>query len=338
MSKRSIGTLGASLGLSLGLAWLGLLAPAAARADAVLAVPAPSVAPGRAEQVRQAPVVVVSGSADHMDQVLRRAQVRFVVVSPEELPGLPLHSQQVLMVNCRGVMSKAAQDRVRRFVAAGGFLYTTDHAVHELVEKIFPSTIAWDRRTTTEQVFPMEIHGGKDSRGLLKHLGSSASQRWQVAGGGYLFKVLDPHRVEVLMESRQVAQRYGGGEPTPLGVRFRYEDGYVIHVTGHFYTQPGQQPDAVASAGRAFEQLSENVVSEKAADRQRIERLYDSEAKAPVMLQAAPAPSAPAVAAESVTRQQLAPKAKVRVIERKDSYVKVRDTEGNVGWAPASAF
>ena len=120
MSKRSIGTLGASLGLSLGLAWLGLLSPAAARADAALAVPGPSVAPGRAEQVRQAPVVVVSGSADHMDQVLRRAQVRFVVVSPEELPGLPLHSQQVLMVNCRGVMSKAAQDRVRRFVAAGG--------------------------------------------------------------------------------------------------------------------------------------------------------------------------------------------------------------------------
>ena len=49
------------------------------------------------------------------------------------------------------------------------------------------------------------------------------------------------------MESKEVAARYGTGA---LGVRFKYEDGYVIHVTGRFYTQPGQD-DAVASAGRA---------------------------------------------------------------------------------------
>ena len=35
-----------------------------------------------------------------------------------------------------------------------------------------------------------------------------------------------------------------------------------LHVTGHFFTQPGQKPE-VASAGRAFEQLSRNVVQEK---------------------------------------------------------------------------
>jgi len=109
--------------------------------------------------VRQASVVVVSGSADHMDQVLRKAQMKFVVVRPDELPNLPLHSQQVLMVNCRGEMSAAARDRVRRFVAAGGFLYTTDHAVHELVEKIFPMTIAWNHTSTQEGIFPMQTTG-----------------------------------------------------------------------------------------------------------------------------------------------------------------------------------
>jgi len=115
------------------------------------------------------------------------------------------------------------------------------------------------------------------------------------------------------MESKQVAERYGAGV---LGVRFKYEDGYVIHVTGHFYTQPGQDA-AVASAGRAFEQLSENVVSEKAADRGRIDGLYNAAPQREVMLQAAPSPSAPAVAAESVTTQKLAPKAKVRMLERR---------------------
>jgi hypothetical protein len=285
----------------------------------------------REEQVRQAQVVVVSGSADHMEQVLRRAQVRFVLVRPDELPNLPLHSQQVLMVNCRGEMSAAARDRVRRFVAAGGFLYTTDHAVHELVEKIFPGTVAWNRTTTKEQVFPMKARG---NRGLLKHLGESATQKWQLAGGGYLIKVLDPHKVEVLMESPQVAERYGTGV---LGVRFKHEDGYVIHVTGHFYTQPGQQAVA-GSAGRAFEQLSENVVREKQADQGRIDGLYNMAPRQAVMLQAAPEAAAPPVPAASVTTQQIDSKARVKVLERKGSYYKVRDAQGNEGWAPAAAF
>lgn len=316
-------------------------APGRAAAETELAAgtvlaPQPS---SRAEQVRQASVIVVRGSADHMDQVLQKAQIRFVTVTPDELPALPLHSQQVLMVNCRGEMSDKARDRVRRFVAAGGFLYTTDHAVHELIEKAFPGTLAWNHKTTEQDVYPLQVYGDKGSRGLLKHLGSSASQKWQLAGGGYLFSVLDPHRVEVLMESRQVAARYGQGV---LGARFKYEDGYVIHVTGHFYSQPGQTGAAIASgeagAGRAFEQLSENVVTEKAADGARIGGLYNQSPRRAVTLQAAPAPSAPAVAAESVTTQQLRPGSKVRMLEKKGGYVRVRDDQGNEGWTSSDAY
>ncbi len=287
----------------------------------------------RFEKVRQAEVVVVTGSADHMDQVLRKAQMKFVVVQPDEIPGLPLHSQQVLMVNCRGTMSAAARDRVRRFVAAGGFLYTTDHAVHELVEKIFPRTIAWTGRTSTEEIFPMRARG---QRGLLRKLGSGAAQQWQLAGGGYLFKILDPKRVEVLMDSDAVAKRYGADSGV-LGVRFKHQDGYVIHVTGHFYTQPGQRP-TVASAGRAFEQLSANVVAEKQGDRARLDAIYKAAPRRAVKLQAAPSAAAPTVAAKSVTRQEVGAGARVRVLEKKGGYLKVRDQEGNEGWVDGKAF
>ena len=243
------------------------------------------------------------------------------------------------MVNCRGEMSEQARDRVRRFVAAGGFLYTTDHAVHELIEKAFPGTIAWNRKTTEQDVYPLQVYGEKNNRGLLKHLGSSAAQKWQLAGGGYLFSVLDPHRVEVLMESKQVAARYGQGV---LGVRFKHEDGYVIHVTGHFYSQPGQSGAAIATgeagAGRAFEQLSANVVTEKAADSARIGGLYNQTPRRAVTLQAAPAPTAPAVAAQSVTTQQLRPGSKVRMLEKKGGYVRVRDEQGNEGWTSTDAY
>ena len=312
---------------------LALPLAASARSRRVPRGPAPGPAQGpsaeRIEQVRQAPVVVVAGSADHMDHVLSKARQKFVVVRPAELPGLPLHSQQVLMVNCRGVMSAAARDRVRRFVAAGGFLYTTDHAVRELIEKIFPQTIAFNGVTSTEATFPMEVHG---KRGLLRKI---SSQQWQLAGGGYMFKVLDKKRVQVLMSSKQVAHKYKGGGV--LGVRFRHEDGTVIHVTGHFYTQPGQR-SAVAAAGRAFEQLSANVVAEKQGDNRRVRRLYSAAPKRAVTLRAAPSSAAAPVPAAKVTTQQLDTRSRVRVLERKKGFARVRDDQGNEGWVDGSAL
>ncbi len=293
----------------------------------VLARPSP-------EQVREASVVVVAGSADHMDQVLKRAGVSFIVVNPEDLPELPLHGRQVLMVNCRGEMSQASRERVRRFVAAGGFLYTTDHAVKELIETTFPNTLAYTGTNTQEGIFSLQLRGEEKDRGLLKHLGEQSSQRWQLAGGGYLFKVLDPHKVEVLMESEAVKKQYGTGV---LGARFRYQDGVVIHVTGHFFTQPGQRPE-VAAAGQAFEQLSRNVVAEKAADGARLGALYNNQAKRKVMLQAAPAPSAAPVPASQVTTQSLGQGTRVKVLEKKDNYVRVRDEEGNEGWVQEDAL
>jgi len=288
------------------------------------------------ERLRQAEVVVVSGSADHMEQVLRRAQVRFVVVTPAQLPQLPLHGQQILMVNCTGEMSDSARERVRRFVTAGGFLYTTDHAVHHLLERTFPNTVRFNGRTSVEEIFPMEVRG---ERGLLKHIGgTSAGQghaRWQLASGGMLFDVLDKQRVEVLMSSKAVAARYN--TDGALGVRFRVGDGQVIHVTGHFFTQPGQRPE-VAAAGQAFEQLSTNVVTEKRAARSQLDELYSVTPKREVAIQTAPAPAAAPVAMPSGGAATAKPATKVRVLGRKGDYVNVRDTEGNEGWAPADAF
>lgn len=300
----------------------------------VLASAAPSFARmPDLERLRQAEVVVVRGSADHMEHVMQHAQVKYVVVDPEDLPQLPLHGQQVLMVNCTGQMSAAARERVRRFVTAGGFLYTTDHAVHYLLEPAFPGYVRWNGRTTNEEIFPMEL--GNADRGLLNKLGGGGHPRWQTAGGGYQFEIVDKHKVDVLMTSRAMAARYGSGL---IGVRFRVGDGQVIHVTGHFYTQPGQAPE-VASAGRAFEQLSANVAAEKQADRARLDGLYNVAPQKSVALQVAPAPTAAPVAqAGGLGAATTTPTRRVRVLEHRGRYARVRDTEGNEGWVPDDAL
>ena len=303
-------------------------------AAAISALAAPAQAHlGDLERLRQAEVVVVRGSADHMEHVMQKAQVKYVVVDPEDLPQLPLHGQQVLMVNCTGEMSAAARERVRRFVTAGGFLYTTDHAVHYLLERAFPGYVKFNGRTSNEELFSMEV-GGTD-RGLLKKIGAGGHPRWQTAGGGYLFDVVDKSKVDVLMSSRAVAARYGGSGV--LGVRFRVGDGQVIHVTGHFFTQPGQSAE-VASAGRSFEQLSANVAAEKAADRSRLESLYSVAPKRPMPMQAAPAAAAPPVASVAGGAVSTTPATKVRVLDRRGDYAHVRDGEGNEGWVPANSL
>jgi hypothetical protein len=290
-----------------------------------------------ATDVSHAKVVVVRGSADHMEQVLTQAKVKFVAVDPEELPELALNAKQVLMVNCTGEMSEQARERVRRFVAAGGFLYTTDHAVKELIEPLFPNTIAF-AGTTEERVFPVKVRGTDEDRGLLSSLGGNAKEMWQTAGGGYTFKILDPKRVTVLMDSPQIARAFGSGL---VAARFRYEDGQVIHVTGHFFTQPGQQPsEDVASAGQGFTRFSANVTAAKEADAPRIDGLFANKAKREVQLQAEPAPAAPAASTmgRGAGGAQLQRGEQLRVLEKKGGYAKVRDEQGNEGWVSSDAL
>ncbi|MFT4976689.1 MAG: hypothetical protein ACI8S6_002594 [Myxococcota bacterium] len=290
------------------------------------------------QQVEHARVVIVAGSADHMEHVMASTGEAYVVVQASDLVDLPLHNRQVLMVNCRGEMSEAARQRVRRFVSSGGFLYTTDHAVGELIEPTFPGTIRFSGVTTRQEIHPMETVG---DRGLVASLGAESASRWQLAGGGYLIDVIDTEAVEVLMRSDAVAAAYPGSSGV-LGVRFLHGDGWVIHVSGHFYTQPGQTGD-VARAATTFETLSGNVVEQKAADDSRIEALYSRRVRANETLLSAPA-AAPAVApppragagagSAAVT---LDAESQLRVLEEEGDYVLVRDELGNEGWLSAES-
>ena len=126
-----------------------------------------------------------------------------------------------------------------------------------------------------------------------------------------------------------------------MAARFRYEDGQVIHVTGHFFTQPGQKPSAnVAAAGQGFTQFSSNVTEAKKADAPRIDSLYATGTRKEVQLQAAPAPTAPAAATmgRGTGGAQLGAGEKLKLMEKKNGYTRVRDQQGNEGWVNDEAL
>ncbi|WP_164012267.1 hypothetical protein [Pyxidicoccus trucidator] len=308
------------------------------------------------QKVEAAEVVVVSGEYDRVQDVLREVGVPHVVVSPTQLARTPLNAKQLLIINCSGSLGPRGIEKVRRFVNAGGFLYTTDWALTRVVEKAFPGFIAFNGRETGDDVVEVQVKESSGSN-LLKHLHlANANPKWWLEGSSYPIRVLKPDAVEVLVESKEMKRKYGAA---PIAVLFRYGDGKVMHIASHFYLQRNQvRSVAEAKKGGAYlkedaklskkaaealandvdvknsqagdiqsayaaQQMTSNLVIERKKDQARIDQIYSSTL-------AAPAPAARG-------RGALDLGTRVKVVEKKEGKVKVRSMEGEEAWVDAAA-
>jgi hypothetical protein len=309
------------------------------------------------QQVEAAEVVVVSGEYDRVQDVLREVGVPHVVVTPMQLARTPLNAKQLLIINCAGTLGPQGIEKVRKFVNAGGFLYTTDWALTRVVEKAFPGFIAFNGRETADDVVEVQVKEGSGSN-LLKHLHlANANPKWWLEGSSYPIRVLQPDKVEVLVESREMKKKYGAA---PVAVLFRYGDGKVLHIASHFYLQRNQlRSVAEAKKGGAYlkedaklskkaaealaddedvknaqagdiqsayaaQQMTSNLVIERKKDQARIDQLYGNTLAAPVA-------SAPGRSAGMATGTR------VKVVEKKEGKVKVRSMEGDEVWVDSAA-
>lgn len=342
-----------------------LLLPAAARADDRSEQAAAALLDTRLKNenpsdlallrsVQGKDVVVVAGSMDHIETVLAAAKIPHVVIQPGAVANYQLRANQIVMVNCPGHIPQAGVDRLARFVKAGGLLYTTDWSLKNLVERAFPRTIAYNGRSTGSEVVPVRIDKHDDnimSRMLLR---KANAPQWWLEGGSYPIRVVDKQRVEVLAHSDPMGARYGA---SPIVVRFKWEDGEVIHVVSHFYRQMNANGPVVAAAkaaesfeglsdkdkkafaatpaaaapvanvesSYAFQRMTSNIVTTKQKRNAELKRMYNQTVAADAPLRAAPEASArPVTSAGRGTR--------MRVLREQGDKVQVRDDMGNEGW------
>lgn len=303
-----------------------------------------------------ADVVVVKGGYDRVQDVLRAVAVKHVVIPPHLVAQVPLMSTQTLMINCPGRLSKAARAKVHRFVKTGGYLVTTDWAL-TLVQQIFPGFIARGGRNTRNDVVLVHVHDDKDP--MLKHVRTGHSDpRWWLESSSYPIRVLDRQKVKVLMSSKEMHKKYGQGA---IAVRFRYDDGKVLHMTSHFYLQQakllsrrdratgssvaaaaGLKGDALkrlradglddlkageVNAAYSMQQVTSNVLVSKAKDNRELLKRYGRRARRQVELQAGPQGGAKPIADGEVGKGYI-----LRVLQKKGQRVKVRDLFGREGW------
>ncbi len=305
-------------------------------------------------------IVVVAGSMDHIEQVLAASGIRYTLIQPNQVAEAQLTSSQIVMVNCPGTMPMSGVKRLERFVRAGGLLYTTDWSLANVVEKGFPGTIAHNGQGTGNEVVPVAIAKEDDNLMSRMLLSKGMHPQWWLEGGSFPIRVLDEKKVTVLASSKEMKDRYGAA---PVVVRIRWEDGEIIHVVSHFYRQMKTQGVAVSAkeasgsfegltaadkkafaeseggtvnagdvaSSYAFQRMTTNLVTGKQRRNVELDKMYDQTVAAPAPMMSAPTPAAAPVG-------ESRPGTRMKVLERKDDKVRVRDEAGNEGWVSKDAL
>jgi hypothetical protein len=184
-------------------------------------------------EIEASDIVVVEGCYDRVEQVLQALELPHTSIAPEQLGQVPLRRDQLLVVNCPGHVSGRALPRVREFVEQGGSLFTTDWALRHVLERAFPGLVEFNERPTADDVVRIEVKS-RDNPFLQGVLDDGDDPQWWLEGSSYPIRVLAPDRVEVLITSRELEDRYG---EAPVAVLIRYGRGEIFHMVSHYFLQ-----------------------------------------------------------------------------------------------------
>ena len=291
------------------------------------------------EQVDSAEIIVVSGKFDHVERVLGAIDIEHLNISPQQLDKIELNAKQLLMINCPGRLSTDGIEKVRKFVKAGGFLYTTDWALKFVLEKAFPGYVSFNGRKTGDDVVEVDVQ--KKDSAFLQHVKLADDKpKWWLEGSSYPIEIENEEKVDVLIESKEMKKRYG---EAPIAVEFDYGDGKVLHIVSHFYLQRNElrndnekksgeewvEENASVSTEAAEEakgvsagdinsayssqQMTTNIVVERKKDQERIDKIYDNSVKRDV----------------ETDQGKVEDGTRVKVLEKKGDEAKVRTMSGD---------
>ena len=121
--------------------------------------------PGTTEilrQVHQADLIVVQGQYDHIESVLESAGMPFSVITASRLDRAKLRPDQIVFINCPGLITSKAVRKLQQFVHQGGFLFTTDWALKHVLQPAFPGFVEYNQRPTADEVVRVEILDRQD--------------------------------------------------------------------------------------------------------------------------------------------------------------------------------
>ncbi len=245
-------------------------------------------------------IIVVTGVFDQCQDVLRALGLPYTLVQRTDFAAFPLNPKQIVIFNCdeqTGKLSPEGQQRLREFTARGGYVFTSDWELQNVVAPSFPKTISM-AGSTGELHVGITPAKGAESHPLLRDVFpadpfKAASFKWKIDGAS--FTVRPGGQSQVLVHSDELASTHGSGivaivtrfgapaggkrrrpsRPTTGGSRYggsttgddgsyveELRGGAILHVLSHFYSQKDEGGD-----GFALQQMLLNFIVEKQAYR-----------------------------------------------------------------------
>lgn len=197
-------------------------------------------------------LVVVYGKYDDTGRTLSSLGLRFKTINTGDLDTYDLSNTQALVIDCPGGLSLQAMQKVRDFVAGGGYLFTTDWLLDRLDAQIFPGYITWNGAMNSQKMYDA-MTVGQDP---VLFNNTVASAHWKMDIHCHVIRVLNKQAVRVLAVSRQLML----DDPDHLGalaVVFPFGRGYVMHMIAHFDRSQGMGyflPDPAPGIGISLRQ------------------------------------------------------------------------------------
>lgn len=199
--------------------------------------------PGKARVIetarRNGRLLAVKGKYDYVEKILPFCYAAEKVLM-EPGTALPeLHHFDVIFVGCPGNVNVSGWAKVvPDFLEEGGVLLTTDWCLQNLTARLFPKVL--NVAGTAQGTFPLRVR--RSAHPLLEGIERCDGTPWVVEGSSHRIGVLDPDRVEVILDAPAMS------EPSAVLVTFNVGRGLVVHAISHFHLQGSEESGEYTSA------------------------------------------------------------------------------------------
>lgn len=193
-------------------------------------------------------IVVVTGVFDEVQKVLEKLGIPHTIVTKDQFAKLDLKHCKVLLINCDDHMqtpfSSDARKKITQFVAGGGYLWTSDWALEDVLIPCFPGYVKkgspeWPQDNVDvvpakgmnghpllKDVFQKVRYEGAAPQGggtvASKEIKEKIDHRWEIDAVSFLIDP-DPKLVTVLAESPDLEKK--GTKFNAVAITFTYGPG-----------------------------------------------------------------------------------------------------------------
>ncbi len=186
-----------------------------------------------AEVYRGLDVRVLESRGDHIQKLLGHLSIPHELTRAGKVRADGPDPRGLFVANCTGELEPADLEPLEFFLHAGGYLFGSCWAVEETIARVAPGYVR--RLATRDEVLDrVTAHAAAPESPYVAGVFVEGCVPLYELQGAYLIEVLTPERVEVLVDSPEAAERWGGGE---LAAWFRVGHGVVLDSVNHFDVQ-----------------------------------------------------------------------------------------------------